>query len=226
MAEYSAFKSTDIDSEKINNSIVDGLNKSKKTVDYMGSEVKEQPHGGHAPGKRQSLISGGPLTSYTQMLEAMDKIAATVRGTTSLEDEEIGDDENDNSAIFDELDKLYTPILIMQGYETSVEDVKESMQEAGVLTERNVIKFDNDHRLAQLIYTCALLLQKQKNTKNFQMFVKASKIRREAALNMQKDEAEAAKELAQKYLVHVSTMNPNSAARDAALKLLPTTQGI
>ena len=78
--------------------------------------------------------------------------------------------------------------------------------------------------MSQLIAVCAKIIAKQKNTKAWQMFKKASVIKKEAALNMQKEEYENAKILAQKYLVAVSTTNPSSVARNAATELLPQTQ--
>ena len=43
-------------------------------------------------------------------------------------------------------------------------------------------------------------------------------------LEIQKDEYDEAKELAQKYLVNVATSNNSSVARNAAQSLLPQTQ--
>ena len=226
MPHHRDYRFTPIDDSNVDQSIKSGMEKSKKTVDYKGEPNTYNRHGLPTSGKeRPSLVSGTDLTDYTQMLEAMDKIEATVKGTDTLEDDEIGDVEDNSEELFAKLDKLYLPGLILQSYESSVsESVKKDIREAQAFTERNNIQFDMSSRMAQLVRGCALLLQQKKNTKNYQMFVKASKIRREADLNMQKEEAESAKDLAQKYLVHVATMNPNQAARDAATKLLPITQ--
>ena len=78
--------------------------------------------------------------------------------------------------------------------------------------------------MAQLIAICARLIQKQKNTENYQLFAKAHKIKKQADLNMQKDEYDAAKKLAQDYLKKVSVENNSPVARDAANALLPATQ--
>ena len=95
---------------------------------------------------------------------------------------------------------------------------------ASVLTEQNIISFDNATRMAQLISKCAILLQQQKNTEQYRMYAKAAAIRNKMKLEMQKTEYDNAKALAQKYLVMVSTKNSSPIARDAANALLPETQ--
>ena len=56
------------------------------------------------------------------------------------------------------------------------------------------------------------------------MYRKAAEVRNNMKLNIQKQEYEAAKALAQKFLVKVSTTNNSSVARQAANELLPETQ--
>ena len=77
--------------------------------------------------------------------------------------------------------------------------------------------------MSQLINVCAKLIAKAKNTKAWQLFKQAASLKKKAGLDLQQDEYEAAKELAQKYLVKISTSNPSSIARQAALSLLPKT---
>lgn len=137
--------------------------------------------------------------------------------------DEIGEDSE--KELLDQLNQIFTPILVMQKYEGDMSDkIQESLSEASVLTEQNLIKWDDATRMAQLISTCALLIARQKNTEKYQMYQKAATIRNKMKLDIQKDEYEAAKDLAQKFLVKVSTTNNSSVARDAATDLLPETQ--
>lgn len=128
----------------------------------------------------------------------------------------------DDTGVMDELKQIYTPILIMQGLETkeSCDRYKESCSYSGVLTEKNVIKFDNDTRVAQLLSVCALLLARKKNSEQWQAFKKAAAIQRKMKIEIQKEEAAAAKALARKFLDEVSS-GDNKEAADSASKLLP-----
>ena len=124
-----------------------------------------------------------------------------------------------------ELNKIFTPVLIMQGFEKDIADkTKEAMSESSILTEKNMIGFDDNSRMAQLLSVCALLIAKHKNTDNWQIFKKASMEKNQSKLAIQKEEYNDAKTLAQKYLVMVSTTNNSSVARDSASDLLPYTQ--
>jgi hypothetical protein len=98
------------------------------------------------------------------------------------------------------------------------------MESADVLTERSIIQFDDETRMAQLIAVCAKIIAKQKDTEAWQMYKKAAVLKKKAGLEIQKQEYNDAKTLAQKYLVSVSTTNPSSVVRDAATDLLPQTQ--
>ena len=133
--------------------------------------------------------------------------------------------EYNKDAALDELSKIFTPVLVMQSYEKDIADKSiEEMESANVLTEKTLIKFDDETRMSQLIAVCAKIIAKQKDTESWKLFKKASVLKKEAALNIQKEEYDDAKELAQAYLVSVSTKNPSSVARDAATELLPQTQ--
>jgi hypothetical protein len=78
--------------------------------------------------------------------------------------------------------------------------------------------------MAQLISVCSLLIARQKNTKEYQMYKKAADIKNNMKLEIQKREYSAASDLAQKFLVKVSTTNNSSIARKSASDLLPETQ--
>ncbi len=163
---------------------------------------------------------------WQKLLEEADQILDTIStGDNPIENESIGfDNEVDDKDLLEELNQIFTPILVMQGFEGNMSDqIQEAFSEASLLTEKNIIKFDDETRLAQLIATCALLLQKKKNTEKWQMYSKAALIRNQMKLDMQKEEYNAAKVLAQKYLINVSSTNNSSVARQAAKELLPIT---
>ena len=131
----------------------------------------------------------------------------------------------DENQILNELNKIFTPILVMQGLENNVSDqFKEACSEDNVLTEKNIIKFDDETRMAQLISVCALLIEKNKDSELFRTYQKAAQIKNSTKIEIQKNNYDEAKALAQKYLVKVSTTNNSSVARQAANDLLPETQ--
>lgn len=166
-------------------------------------------------------------TSMDQILEAMDDISASIENQSDDIIESPMNAENvlDDQDLMDELNKIFTPVLVSQGFEKEIADKKQSeITEAGVLTEKNIIAFDEPARMSQLISVCALLLAKKKNSPKWQMFVKAAAIKKQSKIDIQKEEYDNAKALAQKYLVMVSTTNNSSVARDAATDLLPQTQ--
>lgn len=164
--------------------------------------------------------------------EAMDAIQDGIDTSSdninnqNIEDSNMNDiNEDSEKELLDQLNQIFTPILVMQKYEGDMSDkIQETLSEASVLTEQNIIKFDDATRMAQLISTCALLIARQKNSEKYQMYQKAATIRNKMKLDIQKEEYNAAKELAQKFLVKVSTTNNSSVARDAATDLLPETQ--
>lgn len=131
-------------------------------------------------------------------------------------------DAVDDTGVMDELKKIYTPILIMQNFETkeSCDRMKESFSQANVLTEQNVIKFDNETRVAQLLSVCALLLARKKNSEKWQAFKKAAALQRKMKIEIQKEEAAAAKALARKFLDETAS-GDNEDAKSSAAKLLP-----
>lgn len=238
---------TGTDDNKMNSQFQRLLANQKKTMGETGKDVKDIPH--RYPGSIGGSYSSPmhtKLMTFTKMLEAMDMVTAYLEEEGSDIMNEPIDDINDNlpapadqpdismdapepssdnTDLLDQLNKIFTPILVMQGFENEVADkIQESISEANVLTEQNIIKFDDQTRMAQLIATCALLIARKKNTPNYQLYQKAHVARNQAKLNIQKEEYDDAKSLAQQFLVKVSTTNNSSVARNAANDLLPETQ--
>ena len=160
------------------------------------------------------------------ILEEMDEILDKTSAEDNLDTQiDPSTTDVDVDVLLKELNTLFTPVLVMQSYEKDIASkTNADIAESGILTERNMINFDDETRMAQLIAVCAKLIAKQKNTEAWQMYEKAARLKKQSALNIQKEEYDAAKDLAQKYLVMVSTTNVNSVARDAATDLLPQTQ--
>lgn len=131
-------------------------------------------------------------------------------------------DAIDDTGVMDELKKIYTPVLIMQNYETkeSCNQMKESFSQANVLTEQNIIKFDNETKVAQLLSVCSLLLARKKNSEKWQAFKKAAALQKKMKIEIQKEEAAAAKQLARKFLDETAS-GDNEDAKASAAKLLP-----
>lgn len=211
------------------------LDAYKKTMDSDGEDVEDLRNAKpNDSGRKADGPIDGPLMQWTELLEAMSELELGIDNKIGADaadpmNDQVGGNNTesigDDSAILDKLNKLFTPILVMQSYEGDTKDkILEAMDNASVLTEQNIIKFDNATRMAQLISTCAILLQQQKNTEKYRMYVKAAAIRNKMKIEMQKEEYEAAKALAQKYLVMVSTKNNSPIARNAANELLPETQ--
>lgn len=197
---------------------------------------------------------GGDLMNFTAMLESMTNILASVRYISEndlsaipldsadpsgaecgpIEDGDLGGVPGggigmggtavNEEELLNELNQIFTPILVMQGIEGDITDrVMEACSEDNILVERNIIQFDDSTRMAQLIMVCAILLQRQKNTEKYQMYKKAAEIVKATKIDMQKEEYSAASALAQKFLVKVSTTNNSSVARQSAQGLLPQT---
>lgn len=149
----------------------------------------------------------------------------TDNSDTELNDTKVQSGNINEDELLNELNQIFTPILVMQGFEGDIADkINEAFSEASVLMERNIISFDNKSRMAQLISVCALLIARQKNSEKYQLYHKAAIVKNKMKLDIQKEEYDAAKTLAQKFLVKVSTTNTSSIARNAANELLPETQ--
>jgi hypothetical protein len=228
------------DEDKMNNHKVRLLSNYKKDVpttklDSIGNS--SPPNAGH---KTDGFFASS-MMKFTELLESLENVASEVQELTgdnapieetpiegsSMDDttSSVGLGEVNTDELLNQLNQIFTPILVMHGVEG---DIKEQVQEAcsddNVLLERNIISFDDSTRMAQLISVCALLIARQKNTKEYQMYKKAAEIKNNMKLDIQKREYSAANDLAQKFLVKVSTTNNSSIARKTATDLLPETQ--
>ncbi len=168
-------------------------------------------------------------SNVEQILEAMrvllEEMSDETCDVTDQCVEEIPSADVEDKELMDELNKIFTPVLVSQKFSKDISDhSNEALSEAGVLTERNIIAFDDETRMSQLISVCALLLAKKKDTENWKLYKQAALLKKQSKINIQKEEYTDAKELAQKYLVMVSTTNNSAVARDAANELLPQTQ--
>lgn len=170
------------------------------------------------------------MEKFNNIMEAVDYILENINSDEDVMDTNISDEPSDvvnDADLLEELNRIFTPVLVSQEYEKDINDAKqEAMSEAGVLTEKNVIAFDEETRMAQLVSVCALLIARKKNTENWQIFSKAAALKKASKLNIQQEEHNDAVALAQKYLVNVYTTNNSSVARNAANGLLPLTNKI
>lgn len=235
MAEHVPENWAGTDDGKMNSHYQKLLNDYKKSMDSAGHDVIDIPHMSPPKGDGDSGVMHTGLMSFTQMLESITMIAENCDNPPCPES---GDDlenvpvteptapvSSDNTDLLDELNQIFTPILVMQNFEGDMPGkIQEALSEASVLMERNIIQFDDATRMAQLIAVCSLLIAKKKNTPEYQMYQKAAVIRNKMKLDIQRKEYDEAKALAQQFLVKVSTTNNSSIARDAATSLLPETQ--
>ena len=181
----------------------------------------------------------GKSSALKEMVEMITEIADVINDmeeNPDVMDSQIEDDaepiDTENGTpggneddLLNSLNQIFTPILVMQGFEGDVtKQIQEAFSESCVLLERNIIQFDNTTKMAQLTSICALLIARQKNSTKYQMYKKAAEVRKTMKLDIQKDEYAAAQALAQKFLVKVSTTNNSSVARQSANELLPETQ--
>ena len=217
---------TPVDENKINQHYTDLLNQQINSADAAGEDVKEIPHNKPVEGINKCSMFDGSMMNFTKIMEAFELIESFIGSDKDAMELMVEDGgEYDEKEVLEELDKIFTPVLVMQNFEKEIADKAQSeMESAKVLTERTVIQFDDESRMAQLIAVCSKLIAKAKNTKAWQMFKQAAELKKKAGLELQKDEYDAAAALAQKYLVNVSSSNPSSVARNAALELLPQTR--
>ena len=212
---------------------------NRQDIGGAGKPVKDIPHNKPGGGQNPTGAFDSNVTNWTNLLESLDEVDNGIDENQndvmnqSIDNETIPEDEDNNTEngagstddLLEELNQIFTPILVMQGFEKDMSDkITEAYSEADVLNEKTLIKWDDQARMSQLIKVCALLISRKKNSEKYQMYKKASIIARKMAIEIQKDEYEAAKTLAEKYLVKVSTTNNNSVARKAAKELLPETQ--
>ena len=166
------------------------------------------------------------MSKLKAILEAFDELSEDIDTMSDdISDMATNAKEIDYDSLVAELDKIFTPVLVTQSMEKDISDnINNEISEASVLTERNIITFDNQARMAQLIAIASKLIAKQKNSEQWQIFKKAIEMKKKSNLAIQKEEYDNAKILAEKYLIRVSTSNNSSVARDAANTLLPFTQ--
>lgn len=211
---------TPVDEKKVNSHMEDLLNHVIDSADAAGEDVKEIPHKAPTSGQNPEGPMDGKLMNFTVALESMENIIKFLG-----ESNDYSTGEFDEKEALEELNKLFTPVLVMQDMEKDIQEKSfTELESANVLTERSIIKFDDETRYSQLVDVCAKIIAKMKNTEAWQLYKKAAVLKKQAGLDIQKQEYDAAKVLAQKYLVQVSTSNPSSVARDAASDLLPQTQ--
>ena len=225
---------TPVDDNKINSKMQSILTNNKKSADAAGKDVINNPHNAPTDGHCTVGAMGGGLMTFTKILEAMTAIVESIESPmpeTSISDEPIDEpnkgviDQDGEKELLDHLNQIFTPILVMQGFEGDIADkIQEAFSEASVLMERNIISFDDKARMAQLISVCSLLIAQKKGDQKFDIYKKAADVRNQMKLEIQKDYYDEAKSLAQKFLVKVSTTNNSTFARDAAQDLLPETQ--
>lgn len=225
-----------VDDNKMNSHYQSLLKHNSQDEGGEGNDVQDNPHDKPTNGQNPTGPMKGKLMNWTKMLEAMDELSNSVDEQISSDDgissmnieepsAETDTNNGDDDDLLNQLDQIFTPILIMQGFEGDISDqIKEAYSEASVLTERTMISFDDSARMAQLISVCALLLSRKKNSEKYRMYAKAAEMKNKMKLEIQKEEYAEAKALAQKYLVKVSTTNNSSVARGAARDLLPETQ--
>ena len=206
------------------------LDKWKKDPKKPGDKVDTINHDKPPSGNSPDGPMGGELMTWTKLLENLDSVQDGMDQVTEDDDNIMdapvtGMGGSNDEELLSALNQIFTPILVMQQLDGDiVERVQEACSVDNVLLERNIIKFDDATRMAQLTMVCALLIARQKNSKQYQMYKKAAEIRNAMKLEIQKQEYAAAQTLAQKFLVRVSTTGNSSAARQSATSLLPETQ--
>ena len=217
------------DEDRINNQYSKLISDYSKSASSPNTTVKDNPKNANNAGDSPVGVMGS-IRTWTKLLESMDIILSGIGALSDNVLEESIDQDGDSTVgnqdeLIDQLNKIFTPVLIMQGFENDAADhANAEMAEAGVLNEKSIIKFDDDTRMAQLIAVCSRLIARQKNTEQYQMYAKAHKIKKAMDLEMQKLEHDAAKALANAYLINVSTTNSSPVARKAATALMPATQ--
>lgn len=170
--------------------------------------------------------------SSSEELDSDDDLSAVDLDKDSKPDSdesEIDDTDNygadasdmDTNGTIDELDKLFTPILIASNY-TSDEDAKEmqeSMSNANCLTEANMVKFDAETQASNLIQIASLLIARSKKSEKYDAFIKAYQLVKKLKGEIRREEEGAAKELAKQYLQRKIDSDNEDASASAA-KLL------
>lgn len=115
--------------------------------------------------------------------------------------------------LFNQLNKLFLPVVRMQ-------DAEEPVQESTVVMEKNVFRLDDASKVAQLLSLCAMLIARAKDTEAYKTYIRASEERRNAKIDIQNAEASEARALAAKYLNTLSANDDDEGARAVGVSLL------
>lgn len=178
-----------------------------------------------------SFDSGDSFGSTDDADQSMDSSSSD---DSEPADMEVEDDDSDESGdygldsndvnidgVMDELKQMYTPILIMNNFnESDAQQMQESMSNARVLTEANMLKFEPDTQAKQLISVTALLIARSKKSEKYDAFVKAYKLVKKLKAEILREEESSAKELARKFLQETIDSNSNEDATASAQKLI------
>lgn len=220
--------------EKINKKYKTLADLTKKSSQVSGESIKDLPKNAPATGKgKYTSPFDTSMMSWSEMANLLEDVNTSIEasvsdpmnGSIDSEVAPISVDTNIEDKVISQLNDIFTPVLVMQSFETQVNDqIKESFEKANVLTERNTIRFDDETRMSQLIATCALLIDKERQTPEYKTYEQATIVKNKTKVEICKKNYDLAKSLVQKYLVKVSTTNNSSEARNAATDLLPQTQ--
>ena len=115
--------------------------------------------------------------------------------------------------LFNQLNKLFLPVVRMQ-------DAEQPVQESTVVMEKNVFRLDDASKVAQLLSLCAMLIARAKDTESYKTYIRASEERRNAKIDIQNAEASEARALAAKYLNTLSANDDDEGARAVGVSLL------
>ena len=115
--------------------------------------------------------------------------------------------------LFNQLNKLFLPVVRMQ-------DAEQPVQESAVVMEKNVFCLDDATKVAQLLSLCAMLIARAKDTEAYKTYIRASEERRNAKIDIQNAEASEARALATKYLNTLSANSDDEGARAIGVSLL------
>ena len=193
----------------------DGKDLSPEEINKLGIQVYKTESAISPPRTFKEFVS-----AFNALIESYDP--ETSDGDMDIDDIKIGPSQlGDNiDDLLDELNTIYTPILITQEIEGDLTGpVTEACSADNVLLERNIIKFDNATKFAQLVGICGLIISRKKNTQDYNVFKKASQLKNTMKLRIQKNEHAAATSLARKYLNKVMSNSTSSVARKAAENL-------
>lgn len=195
----------------------------------MNQAIDDDQTGGPDEG---SFDSGDSFGSTDDADQSMDSSSSDDSEPADMEVEDDDSDESgdygldkdniDVEGVMDELKQMYTPILIMNNFtdESDAQQMQESMSNARVLTEANMLKFEPDTQAKQLISVTALLIARSKKSEKYDAFVKAYKLVKKLKAEILREEESSAKELARKFLQDTIDSNSNEDATASAQKLI------